>query len=93
MKTASLLFWENILNVETNKNWSDAFGTLNADVKSLVTLYTASGVALDAINYDPASFSPLRVGEFKADMMTTNMAKALKILSDKSKQAWAVAVT
>jgi len=52
MKTQSLLQAENHLNVETVKNWSDDFGGLDVDVKSLVTAYTSSWVAIDAINYD-----------------------------------------
>ncbi len=53
MKTQSLLAAENFLNVTTGKNWSDDFGALDVDVKSLVTSFTASWVARDAINYDP----------------------------------------
>ena len=52
MKTRSLLQAEGFLNSETTFNWSDKFSSLNVDVKSIVTAYTASWVASDAINYN-----------------------------------------
>ena len=53
MKTASLLAGESFLNVETRRNWSDDFTGLDVDVKSIITSFTASWVARDAINYHP----------------------------------------
>ena len=92
MKTVSLLFWENSLNTETEYNWSDAFGTLNADVSGLVTAYTASGVAMEAINYDPDAIGR-STAELRLDVLSEIMRVALKTLKDKGQQAWAVAVT
>ena len=92
MKTESLLFWENQLNIETEYNWSDAFGSLNVDVKSAVTLYTASGVAQDAINYDSDAIGQ-STAELRLDKLESNIRKALKAIKEKSKQAWAVDVT
>ena len=52
MKTQSLLQAESFLNSETTRNWSDAFSGLNTDVKFIITSFTASWVATDAINFD-----------------------------------------
>ncbi len=92
MKTTDLLEAENFLNVETEYNWSDAFATLNADVKSLVTAYTASWVASCAINYDLDAIGRISA-ETQLDFLSEKMRVVLKTLNVKSKQAWAVAVT
>ena len=93
MKTQSLLQAESYLNVETGYNWSDAFSSLNADVKYLVTAFTSSWVALDAINYDTSGYLGPREAETMMDVLSNIMRITLKTLSDKNKQAWAVAVT
>lgn len=83
MKTQSLLQAENYLNSETTKNWSDDFAGLDVDVKSLVTAYTASWVAIDAINYDPDA-----IGRSTATLMLNVlrdiMERAMKTLKDKN---------
>lgn len=91
MKTQSLLEAESYLNVETEYNWSDAWATLNADVQHLVTNYTASWVAMAAINYDPDAIGRA-AAELRLDVISEVMRIALKTLLDKDKQAWAVAV-
>lgn len=92
MKTVSLLFWENSLNAETEFNWSDAFGSLNADVKGAVTAYTASGVAMEAINYDIDAH-----GRGTANMMVNVllniMDAAMKTLKESNKRSFMVKVT
>ena len=84
MKTQSLLAAESFLNSETTKNWSDDFGGLNVDVKSLVTAYTASWVAVDAINYDIDA-----IGRGTANLMINVlldvMSRSLNTLKDKSR--------
>ena len=83
MKTQSLLMAENYLNVETGKNWSDDFSGLDVDVKSLVTSYTASWVASDAINYDIDA-----IGRGTANLMLNVlrdiMQRSLETLKDKN---------
>ena len=83
MKTKSLLSAENFLNVETGKNWSDAFGNLDVDVKSLVTAYTASWVARDAINYDPEAMGR-STAILKMNVLRDIMNKSLSTLKDKN---------
>lgn len=83
MKTASLLQAENFLNSATTKNWSDAFGTLDVDVKSLITAYTASWVAIDAINYDPDAIGR-STATLRLNVLRDIMQRSLKILEDKN---------
>ena len=83
MKTQALLQHENFLNVETGKNWSDDFGGLDVDVKSLVTMYTASGVAMDAINYDMDGYGRIQA-QTMLDVLNNIMTRCMTVLKDKS---------
>ena len=84
MKTQSLLQAESFLNSETEKNWSDDFGGLNVDVKSIITSYTASWVAMDAINYDMSGFFSRSEAQTMLDVLDNIMNRCLKVLKDKS---------
>ena len=83
MKTQSLLQAENYLNTETTKNWSDDFAGLDVDVKSLVTAYTASWVAIDAINYDPDAIGR-STANLRMNVLRDVMTRALETLKDKN---------
>ena len=83
MKTQSLLSAENYLNVETGKNWSDDFSGLNVDVKSLVTAYTASWVAIDAINYNPDAMGRSSA-ILRMNVLRDVMQRSLATLKDKT---------
>lgn len=89
MKTQALLQAESYLNAITGFNWSDWYATTpNVDVKYIITMYTASWVASEAINYDLDA-----VGRGAANLMLNKLAndmrQALETLKDKSdSQAW-----
>lgn len=82
-KTASLLRAESYLNSETTKNWSDDFSGLDADVKSLVTAYTASWVGRDMINYDVDSIGR-GAANLRLNVIRDVMQTALETLRDKN---------
>ena len=83
MKTQSLLQAENYLNTETTNNWSDDFAGLNVDVKSLVTAFTASWVATDAINYEIDALGR-GTATLMLNVLANIMSKALSTLKDKN---------
>ncbi len=89
MKTQSLLQAESYLNSETRKNWSDWYATSpNVDIKFLITAFTSSWVAVDAINYDIDA-----IGRGTANLMLNVlrdiMMRSLETLKDKTKnQVW-----
>lgn len=89
MKTQALLQAESYLNAISGFNWSDWYAlTPNVDVKYSVTMYTASWVASEAINYDVDA-----VGRGAANLMLNKLAndmrQALETLKDKSdNQQW-----
>ncbi len=84
MKVQSLLQWESYLNSETAKNWSDWYaGAPNIDFKSIVTMFTASGVAQDAINYNPDSVGR-GTANLKLNVLRDRMQRVLETLRNKS---------
>ena len=92
MKTAALLHAESLLNSICQFNFSDAYGTLNADVKYAVTEYTASSVAREVISYDPDAIGR-STSVLKINVLTDNMNKAVKELKEKDTTAWMVKIT
>ena len=89
MKTQSLLMAESFLNSETRFNWSDWYATSpNVDVKYIVTAYTASWVASEAINYDPNAIGR-GSANLKLNVLRDVMQRCISTLKDKSSnQAW-----
>lgn len=93
MKTQSLLQAESWLNAETRYNWSDAYSSLNADVKSLITSITASLVAIDWINYDMSGFSSRDEAETMLDVLWDIVNRGVETLKNKDKQAYILGVS
>ena len=89
MKTKALLQAESDLNVKTKFNWSDWYAdSPNVDIKYIITEYTASWVAKQAIAYDMDA-----VGRGAATFMINNLLNdmnlALATLKDLSDNvAW-----
>ena len=83
MKTQSLLQAENHLNSETLFNWSDVFSSLDVDFKFLVTAYTASWVAMDAITYDPDAIGR-GSATLKLNYLRDIMQRSMETLKDKN---------
>ena len=89
MKTQSLLQAESYLNSETRFNWSDWYATSpNVDIKSIVTAFTASWVATDAINYDVDAIGRGAANQM-LNVLANIMGKAIETLRNKSSNvAW-----
>ncbi len=80
--TASNLRGESVINCATRRNWSDDFGTLNTDVKQILSDFCSSFVAIEAISFDMDS-----IGRSTAESMITvlrdGMLRNMQILRDK----------
>ena len=92
MKTQALLQAESLLNDLTKFNWSDWFpdaaGVPNVDIKYIVTAYTASFVACEAIAYDVDAVGR-GAATFMINRLLQVMANALDVLKDLSDNvAW-----
>jgi len=84
MKTQALLQAESLLNVRTKFNWSDAFLTLDADVKYFVTLVTSSKVAMEAIKYDMGDFNSRGEAVDMINILDADVKMGLQILKRES---------
>ena len=82
MKTQSLLMAENYINSHSRFNWSDAWGTLNVDVKHMITRATASLVAIDAINYDMSGYTSRQEALTMINVLLDIIDKTLRELND-----------
>ncbi len=88
MKTASLLQAESFVNSLIRFNFSDNYSTLNVDVKYIITMVTASMVAMDAINYDMGDYNSRAEAETMLDVLDGNIQKGLSLLKDKQRETF-----
>lgn len=88
MKTQSLLQAESYINCETKYNWSDWYaGTPNVDLKYIVTAFTSSWVAVDALCYD-LTITDLAEIQTQLDVLRDIMMRTLATLKEKDIQDW-----
>jgi hypothetical protein len=88
MKTQSLLQAESYLNCETKFNWSDWYVVPpDVDLKYIVTAFTASWVAIDAINYDPDAIGR-NTATLRLNVLRDIMTRAIATLKEKDNQDW-----
>lgn len=80
---------ESEINAACRYNWSDAYSTLNADVKGILTATGAAACAIRVINANSTGFSA-RLYETTLDLLTTIYNQNLKFLQDKNVQAFMV---
>lgn len=69
---------ESFINVMTRYNWSDAYASLNDDVKRILSETSACLVANSIISYDMSGYSTRTEAE---DMINVNRDTALRNLS------------
>ena len=72
------------INVESEYNWNDAYGTLNVDVKYLLTLAASNLAAIYLINYDPNAWG-LATAQTKLDVLWDGYVDAIKLLRETDK--------
>ena len=77
---------ESKINVDTTKNWSDAYSGLNADVKGILKLAASNLAAMYVIQYDMSGFSSRYEAETMLDVLNAGFLRALSILRDIKQQ-------
>ncbi len=82
MKTQAALFAENRINVISRKNYSDSFGSLNVDVKSLLSDAVSSWVAMQAIQYDMSGYTSRAEAQTMLDVNYTIWIDAINLLAE-----------
>ena len=77
---------ESLINVETLRNWTDAFSALNVDVKGILKLAASSRAAIMVLNYD-LSLSPLLLElQTRIDVLWNDYREAIRILKTLASQ-------
>lgn len=74
---------ESYINCVTGYNWSDAYTTLNADVKGILKECASSIAAMYVINYNTSGFPSLRMAELALDVLNYRVGKCIEQLKEK----------
>ena len=81
---------ESLINSLTSYNWSDAYSSLNADVKGILTDAGASYCAMIVIMWDMSGFTSRAEAETMLDLLRDNFERDIQILKDKRIQDFIV---
>jgi hypothetical protein len=74
------LMSESIINSYTRYNWSDAYGTLNVDVKYILSAASAAWVAMQGITYNMSGYSSRIEAETMLDVHRDWFLKCIDLL-------------
>ena len=77
---------ESMVNVLTRFNWSDAYSTLNADVKDILKEVTSDICAIYVIQWDMSGFTSRIEAEDMINILRDAALRDLSILKDKKNQ-------
>ena len=84
--TAANLRAESIINCECRYNFSDAYGTLNIDVRHILGDFCSSFAAVEAICYDMSNYSTRTAAEIQINTLQASMKRDIALLQDKKVQ-------
>lgn len=73
---------ESYINCVARYNFSDAFGTLNVDVRSILSEASSNIVAIYGIQYNMAGFTSRVEAEDMVNILWARLERCLKLLSD-----------
>ncbi len=73
---------ESKINCETRNNWSDAYSTLNVDVKMILKEAGSNLAAIYVIEYDMSGFTSRAEAELKVKILYRLYKDAIKLLQD-----------
>ena len=79
---------ESYINVMTRKNWSDAYSSLNVDVKGLLKLAASNLAAIYVIQYDMSGFSSRTEAEDMINILWDGANSAINLLKDQKSVAF-----
>ena len=75
---------EAYINATTKYNWSDAYGSLNADVKGLLALAESNLVAIYILSYNLGSYNSQREAETMLDVLRDGLDSAIRLLKEEN---------
>lgn len=74
---------EAYINCVTRYNWSDAYSTLNADAKGILSLAASNMIAMYIIQFNMAGYTTRTEAEDMINILRDGMLSALSLLRDK----------
>lgn len=77
---------EAFINVVTRKNWSDAYSTLNVDVKGLLKEVASNLAAIYVIQYNMSGYTSRVEAEDMINVLRDAALRGLALLRDKKTQ-------
>ena len=77
---------ESFINCITRYNWTDAYNSLNSDVKGLLAEAASNLIAIYSIQYDMSGFSSRHEAEDMITILRDRANWAIKSLQDKKVQ-------
>lgn len=81
---------ESTINVMTRYNWSDAYSTLDADVKGILKDVASCLAAIYVIQYDMSGFTTRTEAEDMINVLRDAALRGMSILRDKKAQDFMV---
>lgn len=79
---------ESLINAQTEKNWSDLYSTLNADLRDILKMAAGAKAAMMVIMYDQSGFTNQREAETMLDILNNEYDRALAELKQQSQRAF-----
>jgi len=73
---------ESLINSATRYNWSDAYSTLNVDVKGILKMAASAKAAMMVIQYDMSGFRSVAEAQTMLNVLTDEYNKGIKELVD-----------
>jgi len=84
---------ESLINSSTTFNWSDAFASLNVDVKGILKSAASAYAAIMVIRYDMSGYTSRNEAITMINSLTIEFNEAMKKLNVKDKQKFMRNVT
>ena len=81
---------ESLINVSTTYNWSDAYATLNVDVRGILKEVATNLAAMYVIQYDMSGFSSRIEAETMLDVLREGALRGMSILRNKNPQEFMI---
>tara|TARA_Y100000296_G_scaffold17864_1_gene21119 strand:+ start:1807 stop:2193 length:387 start_codon:yes stop_codon:yes gene_type:complete len=81
---------ESEINVAVRYNFSDVYGTLNVDVKGILTKVASCLAAIDVITYDMSNFSSRGEAEDMINVHRDTALRGIAILRDKKQETFII---
>ena len=81
---------ESTINVSTTYNWSDAYATLNVDVKGILKEIASNLAAMYVIQFDMSGFTSRLEAETMLDVLREGALRGLSIIRNKNPQEFMI---